>query len=106
MAKKHTLYHTLLLPSGLLAGGIIGAGIFALPYLFAQSGLFAGFVHLSVGALAYTFIHLLYADVILRTPGTHRFVGRSKKYLGPRSFAPAVFITIVEMVFVMLQKIT
>ncbi len=80
--KIMKLYRNFLLPTGLLAGTIIGAGVFALPYVFVRSGLAVGFFYLALAAVAYTVIHLLYADVIVRTAGEHRFVGYARMYLG------------------------
>ncbi len=89
------------MPIGLLAGTIIGAGIFALPHVFKTSGIGTGFFYLVLGAVVYSAIHLMYADVILRTPGRHRFVGYAREYLGPGAFFPAILMSVVEMIFVL-----
>lgn len=94
-------YRNYLLPIGLLAGAIIGAGIFALPYVFNTSGLPLGFIYLAVAVGVYTLIHLAYADVILRTKEPHRFVGYVRQYLGGGAGALAIFMTVVEMLFVL-----
>lgn len=95
------IYRDFLLPSGLLAGTIIGAGIFALPYVFKESGLSIGFFYLILGALVYAVIHLMYADVIMRTSGEHRFVGYARIYLGPGAAWLSVIMTVLEMLVVM-----
>ena len=94
-------YKNFLLPTGLLAGTVIGAGVFALPYLFVRSGLGIGFLTLAAGALAYVLLHLLYADLILRAPGEHRFPGYARMYLGRAPFWLSIAMTVLEMIFVM-----
>ena len=70
MIVKHYL-----LPISMMAGAIIGAGVFSLPYVFAQVGLLSGFVFLVLAAIIVSLVHLFYADLILRTRGRHNFVG-------------------------------
>lgn len=94
-------YRDFLLPTGLLAGTIIGAGVFALPFVFVRGGLAAGFGYLLLAAGVYAIVHLLYADVIVSTPDEHRFVGYLARYLGTWSTPLAIAVSIVEMVFVM-----
>ncbi len=90
-----------LLPASLLAGTIIGAGIFALPFVFAKAGVVLGLFYLFLGGIAYTIVHLMYADVIMRTDGDHRFPGYAGVYLGKLGFSLAIFTSIIEMVLVM-----
>ncbi len=94
-------YKNFLVPTGLLAGTIIGAGIFALPYTFKISGLSTGFFYLLIGTFIYCLVHLFYADIIVRTPGEHRFVGYAKIYLGRGAFWLAIAMSVLEMIFVM-----
>ncbi len=94
-------YKNFFLPVGLLTGAIIGAGIFSLPYTFKISGLPLGFFYLSLAAIAYSLVHLFYADVIIRTPERHRFVGYVRQYLGEGAGVLAAFLGIVEMLFVL-----
>lgn len=86
---------------GILSGGIIGAGIFSLPFVFHQAGLAVGFFYLILAATVYAVIHLMYADIILRTKGEHRFVGYTKLYLGRVLGGAAVYMAVVEMLFVL-----
>lgn len=90
-----------LLPIGLLSGAIIGAGVFALPFVFRASGLTWGIILLILAALVYVFLHLMYADMIIRTPGEHRFVGYTKIYLGDIPSWMSIWITVIEMIFVL-----
>ena len=64
-------------------GTIIGVGIFGLPWVALKSGFFVLLIHfILLGALA-IFIHLILGDIILSTPGKHRFPGYVRIYLGP-----------------------
>lgn len=90
-----------LLAVGLLAGGIIGAGVFSLPFAFASAGLITGFFYLAIATGVYVLLHLIYADVLIQTPGEHRFVGLSRQYLGRGAGAFAVLLGVAQMVFVL-----
>ena len=89
------------MPTGLLSGTVIGAGVFALPFVFQISGLSTGLFYLALAAYLYVFIHLFYADVILRTPGEHRFVGYAQIYLGKLAGGLAILMSVLEMIFVL-----
>lgn len=93
------IYKNLILPTSLVAGTIIGAGVFALPFLFQKSGLLTGFFYLIFFGCAFALIHLMYADVILRTEEKHRFVGYADLYLGRRGKWLSIFMTIFGMIF-------
>jgi len=67
-----------------LIGTIIGAGVFAIPYVIAKSGvLISLFYFILLGSLV-LLLHLLYGEVVLRTEGRHQLSGYVKKYLGER----------------------
>ncbi|MST04180.1 MAG: hypothetical protein EXS49_01250 [Candidatus Pacebacteria bacterium] len=95
------MYKNFFLPAGILSGTIIGAGVFALPYVFKSSGILLGLLFLGISIWAFCLIHLMYADIIKRTPGNHRFVGYTKMYLGKYAFISSIFIGVVEMILVM-----
>ena len=102
MAKMISgIYKNFLLPVGLLAGTIIGAGIFSLPYVFKESGFALGFFYLALGAIIFTITHLMYADIILDTDGKHRFPGYAKKYLGQWAFWISIFIAVIQALIVL-----
>lgn len=92
------MYKRFILPSAFLAAMIIGAGIFSLPYVFASAGLPAGFFYLFFFAAVFAVIHVSYADVIVRTPQRHRFVGYASIYLGKSGFWLAIFTTLVGLI--------
>lgn len=68
---------------GTMVGSIVGAGVFGLPYAFAQSGAGIGAAWLlGLGAVSLV-LFLMYAEVVIQTPGTHRLGGYAELYLGP-----------------------
>lgn len=95
------MYKNYLLPVGLLSGTIIGAGIFSLPFVFKMAGFPIGFLYLALGACVYSIVHLMYADIVLRTPGTHRFVGYAERYLGRGAFWFSIVATVVQAILVL-----
>jgi len=65
-----------------LVGTTVGAGMFALPYVFARLGfLLASFSLLSVSFLS-TLLNQLYARVIIKTEDDHQLSGYAGIYLG------------------------
>jgi len=86
---------------GLLAGTIIGAGVFSLPFIFYSAGVWLGLAYLVGVSLIYVITYWLYADIILRTGGEHRFVGYAQIYLGEFGFwlanLAAVFGSVLSM---------
>lgn len=66
----------------MLFGGIIGAGIFAVPFTAAQAGFFVGVFYILALSLVVTLLHLFYAETVLRTSTRHRLVGYVRLYLG------------------------
>ncbi len=67
-----------------MIGGIIGIGIFGLPYAFAQVGFFAGLGLLLIMAVLLIMMQLLYAEITIQTPGHRRLTGLAEKYLGKK----------------------
>src|SRR5689334_18826733 len=65
-----------------LFGTIVGAGIFGLPALVQKSGWLIGAFWMIALAGVVCLTHLLYAEVIMVTPGKHRLVGYVRLYLG------------------------
>lgn len=96
------MFKNIILPTSLLAGTIIGAGIFALPYVFEKAGILTGLFYLAVFSCVFTLVHLMYADIIVRTPENKRLPGYAKIYLGAVGEWTAVLMTIVGAIFVLL----
>ena len=70
---------------GMMAGLIIGAGVFALPYAYSQAGVFWGTVHLAASLFIVYLLHQWYGEVSFYTKGKHRFVGYVEMYLGKKA---------------------
>lgn len=93
------MYKTLILPAAFLAAMIIGAGVFALPFIFLKAGLPAGAFYLLFFGFVFAVIHIFYAEVILGTAGErHRFVKYAEIYLGKNGFWVSVFTTAIGLV--------
>ncbi|MDP2650730.1 MAG: aromatic amino acid transport family protein, partial [bacterium] len=86
MTKYTRWYKELILPAALLSSLIIGAGMFALPYLFNAAGILTGVFYLITSTFIFSIIHLRYGEVIEKTSGKHRFAGYARIYLGKRGF--------------------
>lgn len=68
---------------GIMVGMIIGSGVFALPYVVAQSGVVLGIVAALLALALAWVMHHAYAEIVLRTPQKHRLPGYVRFYLGP-----------------------
>jgi len=66
----------------ILIGTIIGAGIFALPYVVMKAGLLVGLGYFILGGAVVLTMHLIYGEIVLRTNKTQRIVGYGGVYLG------------------------
>lgn len=67
----------------MIVSGIVGLGVFLLPYALAQSGVFfwLWFVFL---ILAIYFLHLAYGEIIFAVGERHNLPGLAARLLGPR----------------------
>jgi len=85
----------------LLAGTIIGAGIFSLPYLVGRMGLVSGLFYFLFFGCVYYAIHRMYAELLLQSADSHQFSFVAERFL-PRLAAKllsnAVFL---ELIFVL-----
>jgi len=96
------MYKNLILPASLLSGTIVGAGMFALPFVFSKAGLGLGFFYLIFFGIVSMLIHLMYADIILRTQENHRFAGYARIYLGKFGFLSGLLMTVIGAIFSLL----
>jgi tyrosine-specific transport protein len=87
-----------LLAYAMFAGGVIGVGVFGLPYALVQAGLLPTLVLGLVVVVIVWVSHLAYADVILRTKGKKRLPGYIGTYLGTPSFLMAATINVLGLV--------
>ncbi|MFA6184605.1 MAG: aromatic amino acid transport family protein [Candidatus Shapirobacteria bacterium] len=64
--------------------GIMGAGIFALPYFLYNSNFFWAIIGMFLIALVTAVVNIFYVQIISNTPGDHQLSGYAKKYLGEK----------------------
>jgi len=76
-------------------GTIIGVGLFTIPYIAAISGILPLIFYMAVLAAVQNYLHLLYAEIVLSTQGSHRLPGYVEKYNG--RFGK--FITLIITIF-------
>lgn len=95
------LLKNILVPASILAGTIIGAGVFSLPFVFKEVGLATGFFYLAFFCLVYIFVYFLYADIAVRTAGEHRFIGYAEIYFGRFGFWASIFIALFQLFIVL-----
>lgn len=69
----------------MLSGTIIGVGMFAIPFSFAQSGFLLGVLELCILALVVFVIHRSYGEVVLHSATHHRLPGYARMYLGEKA---------------------
>jgi amino acid permease len=86
-----------LLPVLTLTGTIIGAGVFALPHLFARLGTTPASLLFALFVLLVTFTHVSYVDVVLEQKASHRLPGYAKAQLGKRWGALATVTHFVQV---------
>lgn len=70
---------------GMMVGMIFGAGIFALPYVFAKAGLFWGVADFIIAFVILLFFHFWYGEIAYYTKEKHRFTGYAEIFLGKRA---------------------
>src|SRR3989344_1886345 len=95
------IYKAFLLPGGLFAGAIVGAGMFSLPYVFARVGVGRGIAYTVIIGAIMALVYMAYADLLVKTPGKHNFVSLARMYLGDLGEWLGVALTVVTMVFVL-----
>lgn len=88
--------------SGLLSSLIIGAGMFSLPFIFAQTGFALGAVILSFFVLVSIVIHVRYTKIVQKDDDDKMFGTFVKKYLGSSWKTPAMVIVLTGMIFSLL----
>ncbi len=68
----------------MLSGTTIGAGVFALPYVFSRSGWLPSLIGLLFLGVMISLLNVFYARITIKTDGDHQLVGYVKKYLGKK----------------------
>jgi len=69
----------------ILSGMIIGVGMFGIPYAFSRAGFWLGTAELIILTGVVLTAHILYGEIVLRTPAYHRLPGYVRIYLGKRA---------------------
>ena len=87
-------YQNFFLPVAILADLVIGAGVFTLPYVFVKSGFLIGVIYLVVFGIVALVIHLMYAEVVIKTKARHRLIGYANIYLGKFGFCISLVLYI------------
>jgi tyrosine-specific transport protein len=82
----------------ILSGMIIGAGMFGIPFSFAQAGFWLGAAELVVITGLFLFVHLSYGGIVLATESFHRLPGYVNIYLGKKIAALSWFSAIFGIV--------
>lgn len=83
----------MLIPAGILASLIVGAGMFSLPHVFVRAGLIYGIAALAFFAWVSGSLNSRYAEVIDKDGTDKRFAGYAKKHLGNKGYiASLVFV--------------
>jgi len=70
--------------TAILIGTIVGAGMFGIPYVVAQSGFLIGAIFLLILTAVSLLLHLIYGEIVCRTQEKHRLVGYAGYYLGEK----------------------
>lgn len=104
-SRAHIMNNSFVLAFSTLAGTIVGAGIFGLPYAISQSGIIPGILYLVFLGGGVMLLHLLFGEVCLRTSEKHRLVGYAKLYLGNWARNLIVFSTLVGILGALLVYI-
>jgi tyrosine-specific transport protein len=81
-----------------LAGTIIGVGFFSLPYLASRVGFWTVLIYFLVLGSLVTLVHLIFGELVLKTPDFKRLPGFAKLYLGTVGEKVALFSTILGLV--------
>ena len=101
-SMKHLQFYRAI---AVLVGGVVGAGIFGVPYVFAKAGWGIALFYLILLSLVNIMLNLGYGEVILRTGRTHQLVGFAGIYLGSIYKKIALFATTLSIYAALLAYI-
>lgn len=77
--------------SGVVVAATLGAGIFALPYVFATAGWLTGIFYLLVLSIFIITAHSVYLGVLEKLGEKHRLLGLAHSYLGKFGYTLGLF---------------
>jgi len=89
----------MLIPAGILASLIVGAGMFSLPHIFVRTGVAYGLIALLFFTWASISLNARYARIIDQNGTNNRFAGYAKKYLGQTGYISALIFSLGGIVF-------
>jgi len=95
--KKGGFFKDRVLPTTLLAGTIIGSGIFALPFLFSGLGLGLSGALLLIFCGLFIGLHLMYGDIVLQEKAPHRLAWFARKTYGSVGYGVAFLVYILQL---------
>lgn len=85
---------TYIYPVAVLTGSIIGVGFFSLPYAAMKAGIWVMLLYfLAITALV-VFLHIIFAEISLKTPDFKRFPGFAGFYFGKKGKVLALAIAV------------
>ncbi len=90
-----------LLAVAMLAGTIMGAGIFSLPYVFGLLGVGLGTLYLVFFAGVYCVVHLMFAHILRESSGAHELPYITGEYLGRAMGRLATATILTELTLVL-----
>ena len=88
--------------TSILAGTILGVGLFGLPYIFSTAGFSISMLFLVFCCLLATVTHLIFGEALLRTSGEHRAPGLAKIYLGKKGYYISIIASFISLTGVLL----
>jgi tyrosine-specific transport protein len=92
--------------TSVLSGTIIGAGVFALPYVFQELGFLISALYLIVFSLVHVALHHMYAELLTATPREHHYLYLAERYL-PNWFARVMsFVVFGGLIFALTIYLT
>lgn len=68
--------------TAILVGTMVGVGIFGIPFVFAKAGFWVGAAWLVFIMAVTALFNLMFAELMLRTPGNHQLAGYARAWLG------------------------
>ncbi|MDD3098251.1 MAG: aromatic amino acid transport family protein [Candidatus Pacebacteria bacterium] len=98
MMKKLAVFEAI----AVLVGTIIGAGVFTLPYIAANSGMVITITWLVIVSFIIMFLHLSFGEIVLRTKEDYRLPGYIGHYLNSSAKRFVLLITFLTFAFSLL----
>ena len=90
---------------GLQFSGIVGAGIFTLPYFLSQTNFLGAVMGMLVITLIMAVVNIFYVQIICNTQGDHQLPGYTQQYLGKKFKLLATIILVMAEVGAILAYI-